>query len=83
MFHEPGVFIQRLDSIFPKKNHASLGRSELRRCRQPPTLPLHYVGKIKQTVFSKLRVHVKDNNSPHRKFHRFLFPFSSKFPDLN
>ena len=27
---------------------------------------------------------VKDNNNPsHGKFHRFLFPFSSKFPDLN
>ena len=27
---------------------------------------------------------IKDNNnSSHGKFHRFLFPFSSKFPDLN
>ena len=27
---------------------------------------------------------IKDNNnSPHGKFHWFLFPFSSKFPDLN
>ena len=25
MFHEPGVFIQRLDSIFAKKNSAGLG----------------------------------------------------------
>ena len=31
----------------------------------------------------KLRVQILDNNSPHGKFHRFLFPFSSKFPDLN
>ena len=32
--------------------------------------------------FSKFRVHIKDdNNSPHGKIHRFLFPFSSKFPD--
>ena len=32
----------------------------------------------------KLRVRIKDNNSsPHGKFHRFLFPFSSKFTDLN
>ena len=31
-----------------------------------------------------LRVRIKDNNtSPHGKFHRFLFPFSRKFPDLN
>ena len=29
-------------------------------------------------------MHIKDNdNSPDGKFHRFLFPFSSKFPDLN
>ena len=29
-------------------------------------------------------MHIKDNNnSPHGKFHRFSFPFSSKFPDLN
>ena len=27
------------------------GRSELRRCHQPPTLPLYYVGKMKQTIF--------------------------------
>ena len=39
---------------------------------------------MKQTFFPKLRVHIKDNNNlPHGKFHRFLFPFSSKFPDLN
>ena len=32
----------------------------------------------------KLRVRIKNNNSsPHGKFHRFLFPFSCKFPDLN
>ena len=30
------------------------------------------------------RVRIKDNkNSPHGKFHRLLFPFSSKFSDLN
>ena len=34
--------------------------------------------------FPKLRVRIKDNNSsPHGKFHRFSFPFSCKFPDLN
>ena len=34
--------------------------------------------------FPKLRVRIKGNNSsPHGKFHRFLFPFSCKFPDLN
>ena len=34
--------------------------------------------------FPKLRVRIKDNNSsPHGKSHRFLSPFSCKFPDLN
>ena len=34
--------------------------------------------------FPKLRVRIKDNNSsPHGQFYRFLFPFSSKFSDLN
>ena len=43
--------------------------------------PTLYSGRL---FFLKLRVHIKDNdNSPHGKFHRFLFPFSSKFPDLN
>ena len=33
---------------------------------------------------TKLCVRIKDNNSlPHGKFDRFLFPFYSKFPDLN
>ena len=32
----------------------------------------------------KLRIRIKDNNnSPHGKFHWFLFPFSSRFSDLN
>ena len=45
---------------------------------------LYYVGKMKETIFPKLRVHIKENNNlPHGKFHQFLFPFSSKFPDLN
>ena len=34
--------------------------------------------------FFPFRVRIKDNNSsPHGKFYRFLFPFSSKFSDLN
>ena len=32
---------------------------------------------------TKLHVRSKVNNSPHWKFHRFLFPFSSTFSDLN
>ena len=39
---------------------------------------------MKETIFPKIRVHFEDNNnSPHGKFHRFLFPFSNKFLDLN
>ena len=45
--------------------------------------PVCYVGKIGSLFSPKLRVHIKDNNtSSHGKFHRFLFPFSNKFPDL-
>ena len=49
-------------------------------------LPCHYTMKEgERGPFSpKLSVRIKDNNSsPHGKFHRCLFPFSSKFPDLN
>ena len=49
-------------------------------------LPCHFTMKEGERgpFFPKLRVRIKDNNSsPHGKFHRFLFPFSCKFPDLN
>ena len=49
-------------------------------------LPCHYTMKEgeREPFFPKLRVRIKDNNSsPHGKFYRFLFPFSSKFSDLN
>ena len=51
MFHESGMFIQRLDLIFAKRIVLVWGRSELQCCRQPPNLPLYYVGKMKQTIF--------------------------------
>ena len=39
---------------------------------------------MRRLFFYKLRVHIKDtNNSSHGKFHRFLFPFYSKFQHLN
>ena len=57
--------------------------SEPQRCRQHPNLSLYYEGKVKQTIFPETS-HIKGiNNSPHGKFHRFLFPFSREFPDLN
>ena len=49
-------------------------------------LPCHYTMKEgqREPFFPKLRIRIIDNNSsPHGKFHRFLFPFSCKFPDLN
>ena len=70
---------------FREKNRVFLGSIGCRVCCQSPTLPLYYEGKVMKTTFpKKLRVRIKDNkNSPHGKFHRFLFPFSSKFSDLN
>ena len=48
---------------------------------------VYYEGKMNWDYFSpffpKPRVRIKDNNSPHGKFHRLSFPFPSKFPDLN
>ena len=64
---------------FWEKTRAGFGSIGAGRCHQPPTLPLYYEEKVKKTMFSpKLCVHIKDNNSPHGKFHRFLFPFSCK-----
>ena len=84
MFHEPGVFIQRLDSIFPKKNRASLGSIGAATLPSASYLATILCRKDKANyTFLETSVHVKDNNSPHGKFHLFLFPFSSKFPDLN
>ena len=49
-------------------------------------LPCHFTIKKRwrRLYFPKLRVRIEDNNnSPHGKFHRFLFPFSSKISDVN
>ena len=49
-------------------------------------LPCHLTMKERwwRLFFPNLCVRIKDNNSsPHGKFHRFLFPFCSKFSDLN
>ena len=60
---------------FREKNRASFGSIGTRHWLKPPT---------SYSFSPKLNVRVKDNNnSPHGKFHRFLFPFSSKFSDLN
>ena len=53
--------------------------------RSPLLSSSRFLSMMKTTDFSlKPRVRMKDNNkSPHDKFHGFLFPFSSKFSDLN
>ena len=62
-----------------KKSRAGFGSIGAGRCRQPPTLPFYYEGKVERLFFPRLRVRMKDNsNSPRGKFHRFLFPFSTK-----
>ena len=70
---------------FREKNRASFESIGTRLWLQSPTLPLYYEGKMMMTPFPQNYVwRIKDNNnSPHGKFHRFLFPFSSKFSDLN
>ena len=46
---------------------------------------LNTIKKGDEDYFSqKLHARIKENdNSPHGKFHRFLFPFSCKFSNLN
>ena len=70
---------------FREKNRVFLGSIGARVCFQSPTLPLYYEGRVMKTTFPKNYVYVlrTTKNSPHGKFHRFLFPFSSKFSDLN
>ena len=70
---------------FREKNRVCFGSIGVRVRLQPLTLPLYYEGKVQKDYFPpRLRVRIKDHqNSRHGKFHRFLFPFSSKFSDLN
>ena len=55
--------------------------------QSPNSLSVSYLATLlcdEDDFSQKLRVRIKDNkNSPHGKFHRFLFPFFSKFSDLN
>ena len=69
---------------FREKNRACFGLIGTRLWLERPTLPLYYEEKIIKTFSPKVCIRIKDNsNSPHDKFHRFLFPFSSRFSDLN
>ena len=76
--------LPRLDSIFAKKNVFVFGRSEPDFGVSSSYLATLLWRKDDKDIFPqnllKLRVRIKDNNnSPHR----FLFPFSSWFSDLN
>ena len=71
---------------FREKNRAGLGSIGAATLPSASYLAtIYYVGKMKQTIFLETWcASVKDNNtSIHGKFHGFLFPFSSKFPELN
>ena len=74
-----------MKTSFPKNlacEQAPVGDSRVPLARSPNFFPTP-LGACQQAI-KKLRVRIKDNkNSPHGKFHRFLFPFSSKFSDLN
>ena len=70
---------------FREKNRACFGSIGVHKLASS-LLSCHYIMKEgERGPFSpKLRVRIKDNNSsPHGKFYRFLFPFSSKFSGLN
>ena len=88
---EPTVTVRRGTS---KRSHEKIGdceesnmhRSFGKKVSSSFLIVCYYTmqERWRRLFFPKLRVHIKDNNnSPHGKFHRFLFPFSSKFPDLN
>ena len=82
MSYEPGVFIQRLDSIFAKKPVFVLGRSESEFALiLSPFLPLYYEGKVKKTIFSQDFVYVlRTTRTRHMvSFIDFYFHFLANF----
>ena len=88
MFHESGVLFSGWIRFSGKKS--CLFKVESSRPDFGVTLPsCHFTMSLwrkgDEDYFSpKLRARIKDkNNSPHGKFHRFLFPFPCKFSDLN
>ena len=89
MFHESGVFNQRLDSIFAKNIVMVWGRLEPRRCCQPPTLPLQGrrltpCRKDEAAYFSRNFVCILRTSTTRHTVSFIDFCFhSSKFPDLN
>ena len=86
LFYKPGVFILISNWIrFSRKKSCSFWFD------QSPDLHSisHFVTILwrkgeEDYFFPELRVHIEDNNSlPHRKFYQFLFPFSSKFSEVD
>jgi len=52
VFYEPGVFVNRLDSIFVKNVVLEVGRLKLRYQCQPPTFPFLLVWRVQWTLLS-------------------------------
>ena len=64
---------------FPKSDltiYLVWGPSEPQRCRQPPTLSLYYVGKMKETIFSET---LCANKGQQQLAIEFYFPFLTNF----
>ena len=70
---------------FREKNRAFFGSVGARVCLESPTLPLYYERKVMKTTFPKNYVYVLRTTKTHHmvSFIDFLFPFFSKFSDLN
>ena len=65
---------------FCKKIRACFGSIGARLCRQPPTLPLYYEGKVKRTIFPQNFVYVLRTTTHHMvSFINFYFHFLANF----
>ena len=84
MFHELACLFSDWIRVLQKNNRARFGLIGTRVCCQPHTLPLTLKERWWRLLFPKTTCTYKNNqNSPDGKFHRYLFPFASKFSDLN
>ena len=69
---------------FREKKRACFASIGARVCCQSPTLPLYYEGKMMKAIFLQNYVFVlRTTTRLMVSFTDFLFPFSSKFSDLN
>ena len=69
---------------FREKSSVCFGSIGVRVCRQSPTLPLYYEGKVKKNIFLQNVVYVlRTTRTLHMVSFIDFFPFSSKSSDLN